>query len=409
MRKNEKPSKSNSYIDAGKTLLVQTRNYPQFKLPKDFRSKTDFLESVVMRKLPNFYPNAESKILERIDVELDFLGKTGLDNAFLIAADLLETMRIDGFSSRCFWGNASGSVVAYILGITEFDPIKFGLVFEGLFALINSILSDFRIYEDPYVVEAYLREKYENVVHNGGGLIAVGNFRLPELRCESFRSQVMESGAMIIGAVPDEFDITVRELSEMLDGSKMPSDAEVFEFFTNADKHFFGIPHFQSKSAKEYANKLKPDSLSELALIFSCNRPGRYNLLDELVANKRNPICAQGLHPVIDEITKETYGAIVFKEQWLEAMCRLAGCDYATANEWRKNFAKKMGDSGFSEKILGRIAVNLQVGEKDAEEMFNFLGKYADSAFSKAFSLFCVKSAFEIARLRVALLNRLRS
>ena len=156
-----------SLFDADEEFLALTRNYPQFKLPKGYNSNKDFLIELVKSNLQKFYPNAEPAISDRISDEIYFLSMTGLDNAFLIVADLLETMRKDGLSARCLRGSATGSIIAYILGITEFDPIKYGLVFDKFSAAQNLNIPTFHISEEPYIVEGYLHEKYTNVFHNG--------------------------------------------------------------------------------------------------------------------------------------------------------------------------------------------------------------------------------------------------
>lgn len=394
-----------SLFDFDEAFLAHTRNYPQFKLPRGYNSNKDFLMELVKSNLQKFYPNAEPAISDRISDEIYFLSMTGLDNAFLIVADLLETMRKDGLSARCLRGSATGSIIAYILGITEFDPIKYGLVFDKFSAAQNLNIPTFHISEEPYIVEGYLHEKYTNVFHNGGGIIAIGNSPLPDFRVKDFRSQVEENGAMIIGASDNEFETTLRELSEMADSRKLPSDTEVFKFFENPDKNFFGIPYFQYNSAKEYAKKLKPNSLLELAAIIAYNRPGCCDLLDELIANKINPDGVRKIHPIISEITKETYGVLVFQEQWIEAAHKLTACDCLTLGKWRNALKKKECDLALNEEILGAIIDNLRLEREAAEEILKYLERFISTAFSKSHALGCAKIAFEIAKLRVALLS----
>lgn len=394
-----------SLFDFDEAFLAHTRNYPQFKLPRGYNSNKDFLMELVKSNLQKFYPNAEPAISDRISDEIYFLSMTGLDNAFLIVADLLETMRKDGLSARCLRGSATGSIIAYILGITEFDPIKYGLVFDKFSAAQNLNIPTFHISEEPYIVEGYLHEKYTNVFHNGGGIIAIGNSPLPDFRVKDFRSQVEENGAMIIGASDNEFETTLRELSEMADSRKLPSDTEVFKFFENPDKNFFGIPYFQYNSAKEYAKKLKPNSLLELSAIIAYNRPGCCDLLDELVANKKSPNGIREIHPFISKITKETYGVLVFQEQWIEAAHKLTACDCLTLGKWRNALKKKECDLALNEEILGAIIDNLRLEREAAEEILKYLERFISTAFSKSHALGCAKIAFEIAKLRVALLS----
>ena len=76
------------------------------------------------------YPNLTPEIKERIDFELATIERMGYPGYFLIVADFITEARRLGVSVGPGRGSAAGSAIAYCLGITNVDPIKFDLLFE---------------------------------------------------------------------------------------------------------------------------------------------------------------------------------------------------------------------------------------------------------------------------------------
>ncbi len=76
------------------------------------------------------YPNLTTEIKDRIDFELATIERMGYPGYFLIVADFISEARRLGVSVGPGRGSAAGSAIAYCLGITNVDPIKFDLLFE---------------------------------------------------------------------------------------------------------------------------------------------------------------------------------------------------------------------------------------------------------------------------------------
>lgn len=82
------------------------------------------------RGLQNKYPVVTDQIRMRLEKELTIIGQMGFDDYFLIVSDLIDHARRSGYTPGPGRGSAAGSLVAYILNITEVDPIKYHLLFE---------------------------------------------------------------------------------------------------------------------------------------------------------------------------------------------------------------------------------------------------------------------------------------
>jgi DNA polymerase III subunit alpha len=71
-----------------------------------------------------------AEVLERIDYELKVIADMGYPGYFLVVADICRYARENGIWLGPGRGSATGSMVAYVTGITELDPIEHGLLFE---------------------------------------------------------------------------------------------------------------------------------------------------------------------------------------------------------------------------------------------------------------------------------------
>ncbi len=76
------------------------------------------------------YPNETVEAQARLGYELDLIGKMGFASYFLIVWDFVAHAKRSGIPVGPGRGSAAGSIVAYILGITDVDPLRYGLLFE---------------------------------------------------------------------------------------------------------------------------------------------------------------------------------------------------------------------------------------------------------------------------------------
>ena len=114
---------------------------PNFDIPEEFidpedekdggkRGENAYLRHLTYEGAKKKYPEITDEIRERIDFELETVAKTGYPGYFLIVQDFTRAARDMGVSVGPGRGSAAGSVVAYCIGITNVDPIKYDLLFE---------------------------------------------------------------------------------------------------------------------------------------------------------------------------------------------------------------------------------------------------------------------------------------
>ncbi len=109
---------------------LKKNHLPEFPLPKNYRSADDYLTDLAEQGLKSRYPGATADIKARLDYELSVIKQMGYAGYFLIVQDFTRQAREIGVSVGPGRGSAAGSIVSYVLGITNIDPVKYDLLFE---------------------------------------------------------------------------------------------------------------------------------------------------------------------------------------------------------------------------------------------------------------------------------------
>jgi DNA polymerase-3 subunit alpha len=103
---------------------------PNFPIPEGFTDADDYLKHLTYQGAQKRYADFTSEVEERINHELNIIRTMGFAGYFLITQDMINTGRNLGVMIGPGRGSAAGSVVAYCVGITNIDPIKYNLLFE---------------------------------------------------------------------------------------------------------------------------------------------------------------------------------------------------------------------------------------------------------------------------------------
>ena len=103
---------------------------PSFTLPPGFNSQPDYLRHLTWEGAKKKYGEISSETAERIEFELNTIIDNKFEGYFLIVQDFTTAAREMGVWVGPGRGSAAGSVVAYCLGITNVDPVKYDLLFE---------------------------------------------------------------------------------------------------------------------------------------------------------------------------------------------------------------------------------------------------------------------------------------
>ena len=155
---------------------------PAFPIPKEFQihkeanmNQWELLKHITWEGAHKRYPEITTELQERIDFELFTIRTMGFAGYFLIVSDFIQAGRNMGVFVGPGRGSAAGSVVAYCIGITNIDPIKYQLLFERFLNPDRKSMPDIDTdFDDEgrqkvidYVVDKYGKEQVAQIVTYG--------------------------------------------------------------------------------------------------------------------------------------------------------------------------------------------------------------------------------------------------
>ena len=146
-------------------LDFTTSKYPAYQ-PPEGKTREEYLRELCWQGLRQRYGERagdDPALVQRMEYELSVMEKAGFTSYFLIVWDFIHYAKQKGIPVGPGRGSAAGSLVAYILGITDIDPLRFGLIFERFLnperVSPPDIDIDFCMERRGEVIE-YVRNKY---------------------------------------------------------------------------------------------------------------------------------------------------------------------------------------------------------------------------------------------------------
>lgn len=135
---------------------------PPFEVPQGY-SLDSYLEKLCLDEMKNKYPDYSEEISSRLKMELEVIKKMGFSEYFLIVWDFVKFAKEHNIRVGPGRGSAAGSIVSYLLNITEIEPLKYGLLFERFLNEARKSMPDIDIdfcYEKRNEVIKYVTKKY---------------------------------------------------------------------------------------------------------------------------------------------------------------------------------------------------------------------------------------------------------
>ena len=148
---------------------------PNFVIPEGYQTQDDYLRHLTYEGARSRYKDITPEIEERLNFELHTVKTMGFAGYFLIVADFIKAGRDLGVFIGPGRGSAAGSAVAYCIGITNIDPIKYQLLFERFLNPDRKSMPDIDTdFDDEgrqkvidYVVEKYGKQQVAQIVTYG--------------------------------------------------------------------------------------------------------------------------------------------------------------------------------------------------------------------------------------------------
>ena len=185
-----------------------------------------------------------------------------------------------------------------------------------------------------------------------------------------------------------------------LDINKIPlNDKATLKLFNEADT--LGIFQFESSGMINFLKKLKASTFRDIYDALALFRPGPMDNINNYILNK-NTGKFKCLHPLLEPILKDTYGIIIYQEQIMEIMVKLAGYSYSEADLVRRAMSKKKKEILESEehKFIEGCKKYNNIDDKASKKIFALVLKFASYGFNKSHSVSYAKISFEQAYLK---------
>lgn len=116
-------------------MPFQDAQLPTYPLPDGFESNYDYLKYLIEqgwieRGINNLSAEEQKIYRDRVDYELNIIHSMNFDGYFLIVADFVGYAKTHGVKTGAGRGSCSGSLICFLIGITNLNPIKYNLIFE---------------------------------------------------------------------------------------------------------------------------------------------------------------------------------------------------------------------------------------------------------------------------------------
>lgn len=182
---------------------------PSYTTPPEFDSAMDYLRHLCYEGLKKRYRKITAEIKERLEHELNIIHKMGYEDYFLIVWDFVNFAKRNNIPVGPGRGSAAGSIVSYVLFITDLDPLPYGLLFERFLNPERVTMPDIDIdfcKEKRDLVIDYVAKKYgRNKVSQ---IITFGRM--------AARMAVRDAGR-VMGFSPKEIDRIAKKIPQGMD------------------------------------------------------------------------------------------------------------------------------------------------------------------------------------------------
>ena len=171
------PEAMDNTLKIAERCNVEIKAKPQLPkpgYPEGFTSEADYLRYLAKEGVRRKYSHVTTGLEERLEYELGVICKMGFEGYFLVVRDFVNAAAKRNIMTGCR-GSAAGSLVAYVIGITSVDPIRFELLFERFLNPERISMPDADIdFADvdrykiiDYVIEKYGRDSVSQIINFG--------------------------------------------------------------------------------------------------------------------------------------------------------------------------------------------------------------------------------------------------
>lgn len=151
---------------------------PDYDIPTEFSTQAEYLENITWEGIKKRYTEVTDEVKKRTEYELGILLGMGFEGYFLIVWDFIDWAKKHDIPVGPGRGSGAGSIIAYAIGITDIDPLKYDLLFERFLNPDRVSMPDFDVdfcFEKRQDVINYVTKKYGQ--EQVGGICTFGTLK----------------------------------------------------------------------------------------------------------------------------------------------------------------------------------------------------------------------------------------
>ncbi len=209
-------------------------------------------------------------------------------------------------------------------------------------------------------------------------------------------------GLKTLTVIDETLKILKKNLNVEIDFSTMSfEDDKTYELLANGET--FGVFQLESSGMRDILKKMKPSQFEDIVALLALYRPGPLGsgMVDDFIRRRQDASLIQYDHPDLETILKETYGVILYQEQVMQIVSKLAGFNLAKADLLRRAIGKKIPEVMERQRIefLEGAKAN-KVSVKVAEKIWSLIEYFAGYGFNKSHSAAYAVVSFQTAYLK---------
>src|SRR5439155_12166247 len=177
-------------------------------------------------------------------------------------------------------------------------------------------------------------------------------------------------------------------------------DAKTYDLLNKAQT--VGVFQLESGGMRDLCRKFQISSIEHITALIALYRPGPMELIPEFIARRHGQVRIEYEHPLLEPISKETYGILIYQEQVMQAAQVLAGYTLGGADLLRRAMGKKKAEEMAKQRdifVKGCARVN-NIPASKANQIFDLLEKFAGYGFNKSHAAAYAIVAYQTAYLK---------
>jgi DNA polymerase-3 subunit alpha len=208
-------------------------------------------------------------------------------------------------------------------------------------------------------------------------------------------------GLKTLTVIRNTCEMVKRTQGISVDVDQLPlDDKKTYDLLNRAET--LGVFQLESGGMRDLCKKFQISSVEHITALVALYRPGPMDLIPDFIKRRHGEIEIKYEHPLLESISKETYGILIYQEQVMQATQLLAGFTLGAADLLRRAMGKKKVEEMQQqrEKFVKGCAVTNKISATKANQIFDLLEKFAGYGFNKSHAAAYAVVAYQTAYLK---------